>query len=76
MFGPQSLGDVPAVSDLMIRCPEWNLALSQELAADLTIEWLLVDFDRQQEVGSLLLELPKPDSECGESLPGSNQKLS
>jgi len=39
---------------LDIRCCERGLALSLELAADLAVETLLVGFDGQQEVGSLL----------------------
>ena len=55
----QRPGDVPAVADLMIRCHERDLALPLELAADLAVERLLVPFNGQEEVGPLLLELPK-----------------
>ena len=58
-FGAQRPGDVPAVADLMIRCHERDLALPLELAADLAVERLLVPFNGQEEVGPLLLELPK-----------------
>ena len=59
LFGPQRPGDVAAMADLVIRCHERDLALSLELAADLAVQRLLVGFDRQEEVGPLLLELPK-----------------
>ena len=67
LFGPQGPGDVATVADLVIRCHKRDLALSLELAADLPVQRLLVGLllrrslrlDRQQEVGSLLLELPK-----------------
>ena len=59
LFGAQGPGDVAAVADLVIRCQERDLALSLELAADLTVQRLLVGFHRQEEVGPLLLELPK-----------------
>ena len=49
----------PAVADLVIRCHKRDLALSLELAADLAVQRLLVGFNRQEEVGPLLLELPK-----------------
>jgi hypothetical protein len=39
--------------------PKRDLALSLELAADLAVQRLLVGFNRQEEVGTLLLELPK-----------------
>jgi hypothetical protein len=47
------------VADLVIRCHERDLSLSLKLAADLPVQRLLVPLDRQQEVGSLLLELVK-----------------
>jgi hypothetical protein len=59
LFSAQRPGDVAAVADLMIRCGKRDLALALELAADLAVQRLLVGFDRQQEVGSLLLELLK-----------------
>ena len=59
LFGPQRPGDGAAVADLVIRCHERDLALALELAADLPVQRLLVGLDRQQEVGPLLLELPK-----------------
>jgi len=58
LFGAQRPGDVASVADLMIRCHERDLALSLELALDLAVQILLVGFHRQQEVCSLLLELP------------------
>ena len=58
-FGPQRPGDVATVADLMIRCQKRDLALSLQLAADLAVKRFLVRLDRQQEVGPLLLELPK-----------------
>jgi hypothetical protein len=59
LLGPQLPGDVAPVADLMIRRHERDLSLSLKLAADLAVQRLLVPLDRQQEVGSLLLELPK-----------------
>jgi hypothetical protein len=59
LFLPQRPGDVAAVADLVIRCHERDLALSLELAADLPVQRLLISFHRQEEVGPLLLELPK-----------------
>jgi hypothetical protein len=59
LFGPQRPGDVATVADFVIRCHERDLALSLELAVDLTVQRLLVGFHRQEEVGPLLLELPK-----------------
>ncbi len=44
---------------LVIPCHERDLALSLELAADLAVQHLLIGFHGQQEVGPLLLELPK-----------------
>ena len=59
LFGPQGPGDVATVADLVIACHERNLALSLKLAVDLAVQRLLVVLDRQEEVGPLLLELPK-----------------
>jgi hypothetical protein len=67
LFGVQRPGDVPTVADLMIRCHKRDLALPLELAADLAVQRLLVGYSfgedcvyiRQEEVGPLLLELPK-----------------
>jgi hypothetical protein len=59
LFGTQGPGDDAAVADLVIRCNVRDLALSLKLAADLTVQRLLVGFNRQEEVGPLLLELPK-----------------
>ncbi len=59
LLGAQRPGDIAAVADLVIRCHERDFALALELAADLTMQRLLVALDRQQEVGPLLLELPK-----------------
>jgi hypothetical protein len=59
LLGPQRPGDVAAVADLVICCHKRDPALSLELAADLPVQRLLVGFDRQEEVGPLLLELPK-----------------
>jgi hypothetical protein len=59
LFSAQRPGDVPTVTDLVIRCPKRDFALSLELAADLAVQRLLVGFNRQEEVGPLLLELPK-----------------
>ena len=59
LFCSQRPGDAAAVADLVIACHEWDVTLSLKLAADLAIQRLLVAFYRQQEVGSLLLELVK-----------------
>ena len=67
LFCSQSPGDVSAVADLVFRCHKRDLALSLELAADLTLQSLLVRsplrgrlrLHRQEEVGPLLLELSK-----------------
>ena len=55
------------MADLPIGCQERDLAFSLELTADLAVQRLLVclllrkslRLDRQEEVGPLLLELPK-----------------
>ena len=44
---------------LVINCHKVDVALSLNLAADLAMQRLLVAFDHQQEVSSLLLELVK-----------------
>ncbi len=59
LFCPQRPGDAASVADLVIACHEWDVTLSLKLAADLAMQRLLVAFYRQQEVGSLLLELVK-----------------
>ena len=59
LFRSQSPRDLGAVADLVIRCHERDFALAVELAADLAVQRLLVGFNRQEEVGPLLLELPK-----------------
>ena len=59
LFRPQIPGDVTAVTKLVIRCGEGDPALPLELTADLTVQRSLVGLDRQEEVGPLLLELPK-----------------
>ena len=48
-----------AVAVLVNACHERDVTLSLKLAADLAMQRLLVAFYRQQEVGSLLLELVK-----------------
>jgi hypothetical protein len=58
-LGAQPPGDVAAVADLVIRCHKRDVKLALELAEDLMMQRLLVGLDRQEEVGSLLLELPK-----------------
>ena len=59
LFGPQRPGDLAAVALLVIRCHERDLALPLELAEDPAVQGLLVGLDGQEEVGPLLLELPK-----------------
>ena len=56
LFCPQRPGDAAAVADLVIGCHERDVMLSLKLAADLSMQRLLVAFYRQQEVGSLVLE--------------------
>ena len=53
-LGPELPARVTAVLLLLIRCSERDVALSLELAADLTVEGLLVGFDGQDDVGPLL----------------------
>ena len=59
LFGAQRPGDVTAVANLVIGCHERDMPLSLELRSDLAVQRLLVGLDRQEEVGPLLLELPK-----------------
>lgn len=59
LFRPQYPGDVAPVADLVIRCHKRDVTLSLELALDLAMQRLLVALDGQEEVGPLLLELPK-----------------
>ncbi len=59
LLGAQRPGDVAAVPNLLIPCPKRDLALALELRSDLTMQCLLVALHGQQEVGPLLLELPK-----------------
>ena len=59
LFCPQRPADAASVADLVIACHERDVTLSLKLAADLAMQRLLVAFYRQQEVGSLLLELLK-----------------
>ena len=59
LFRPQYPGDVATVADLVIHCHKRDVTLSLELALDLAMQRLLVALDGQEEVGPLLLELPK-----------------
>jgi hypothetical protein len=59
LVGAQRLGECTALADLVIACHKRDLAFSMDLAADLAAEGLLVCLNRQEEVGSLLLELTK-----------------
>ena len=59
LFGAQHPGDVATVADLVIRCHKRNVPLSLELRSDQAVERLLVALHGQEEVGPLLLELPK-----------------
>ncbi len=59
LFGAQPPGDVAAVAHLVIRCHKRDVTLALELAEDLTMQRLPVGLDRQEEVGPLLLKLPK-----------------
>jgi hypothetical protein len=58
LFGTQGLSDGAGVADLVIPCTKRDLAFSLELAMDLGVQRLLVGFHCQEEVGSLLLEMP------------------
>ena len=58
-FSPQRPSVVSAVSDPVILCHERDLLLSLELAAGLVMQRFLILFHRQEEVGPLLLEMPK-----------------
>ena len=49
------------MADLVIAVLKRDLAFSLDLALDLAMQRLLVGLDAQQEVGTLLLELPKKD---------------
>jgi len=46
LFGPQGPGDVAPVADLVICCHKSDLPLSLKLAADLSMEVLLISFHR------------------------------
>ena len=59
LTGAQTPGDVAAMADLVIRCQKRDLAFSLELAADLAMQSCLVGLASQEEVGSVLLVLPK-----------------
>ena len=59
LFRTQRSGDVAAVADLMIRCHKRDPPFALKPAADLAVQCLLVGFHCQEEVGPLLLELPK-----------------
>ena len=48
-----------AAADLVIACHKGDVPLAVELALDLAVQGLLVALDGQEEVGPLLLELPK-----------------
>jgi hypothetical protein len=47
------------MANLVVRCHKRDFAPALELAADLAVQRLLAALNRQQEVGSLLLKLPK-----------------
>jgi len=59
LIGAQTLGDVLAITDLVILCPKRDLAFSPELAAELEMQSCLVGLASQEEVGTVLLVLPK-----------------
>jgi hypothetical protein len=58
-FGSDDPGDVAPMADLVIAVLKRDLAFPLELALDLAMQRFLVGLDAQQEVGTLLLELPK-----------------
>jgi len=58
-FSAQRPGDDTAVVNLVIPCHKRDVTLSLELRSDLAVQRLLIGFRCQQEVGPLLLELPK-----------------
>ena len=47
------------MTDLVIHCQKRDVALSLELVLELAMQRLLVGLDGQEEVGPLLLDLPK-----------------
>ena len=55
----QRQGDVAAVANPMIHCHKRDVPFYLELRLNLTMQRLLIGFHRQEEVGPLLLELPK-----------------
>ena len=59
LFGPLHPGAVAAMADLVVHCHERDLAQSLELTTHFTAKLFQIGLDSQQEVGSLLLELPK-----------------
>jgi hypothetical protein len=59
LYGAQSPGDVAAMANLVIACHERDAPLSLEPRSDLTVQSFLIRFHRREEVGPLLLELPK-----------------
>jgi hypothetical protein len=48
LLGPQYPGDVAAVANFLFRCVKGSVTLSLELPTDLTVQRVLVGFDRQQ----------------------------
>lgn len=53
-FRPQSPEDVTAMADHVIGCHQRDVAFAKQLIGDLPVERLLVDLNRQEEVGPLL----------------------
>ena len=58
-FRSQAPGDVTAMTNFAIDCSDRNLPFADQLADNLRVQGSLVRFDRQEEVGPLLLELLK-----------------
>ena len=52
--GPERPDGLTPVAFLVIRCSKRDVPFSLELAADLTVEGLLVGLDGQEQVGPLL----------------------
>ena len=62
LLGAERPGDGTAVADLMIRCHQRDVAFPLELAADLTVQCLLVPLNGQEEVGRVPLRGVKPEA--------------
>jgi hypothetical protein len=57
LLGTLLPADGATMADPLIRCHEKDLVLPLKLAADLTVQRLMVSPDRPEEIGSRLMEL-------------------